>query len=129
MQNSKLTKKIVATATTIIDLLLIILSLGLAAEMVLKLISIAKLIADNSETLLVIDEVLLFFLLFEFIVMVFTYIQESHHIPVNMLIYITITSILRHTIGNPSSALDTLLTAIAILVLVASIVLLKRFNK
>lgn len=126
--HSKIINKVLPLAHGVIDLLLLGLAIILSVEMINKLITIFNLVLNKKGTLPVIDEVLLLFLLFEFIVMIFTYIKEEHHIPVNMLIYITITSILRHTIGEPSSALNTLLISVAILVLSSSIVLLKYFK-
>lgn len=127
--HSKIIDKVLPLAHAVIDLLLLALSIILSVEMVNKLITIGKLVIDREGTLPIIDEVLLLFLLFEFIVMIFTYIKEEHHIPVNMLIYITITSILRHTIGEPTTAMNTLLIALAIFVLCSSIVLLKFFKR
>lgn len=129
LMHSKIINKVLPMAHALIDLLLLALALILSVEMINKLLGIFKLVVEQKGTLAVIDQVLLLFLLFEFIVMIFTYIKEEHHIPVNMLIYITITSILRHTIGEPGTAFDTLLISLAILVLSLSIVLLKYFRK
>lgn len=74
----------------------------------------------------VIHDVLSFFLFFEFFTMILRYLQEDHHLPIRYLIYICITAILRHQIGSPTNALDTLLVSISILVLVCTLVIMQK---
>jgi len=67
---------------------------------------------------IVMQEVVSFFMLFEFIMMVIRYIQEGHHIPIRYLILICITAILRQLMVLHGEALQTLLLSLSILLLV-----------
>jgi protein PsiE len=66
----------------------------------------------------VMQEVISFFMLFEFIMMILRYIQEGHHIPIRYLILICITAILRQVMVIHGEGLQTLLLALSILLLV-----------
>ncbi|WP_086314103.1 protein PsiE [Enterococcus sp. 7F3_DIV0205] len=67
---------------------------------------------------IVMQEVVAFFMLFEFIMMVIRYIQEGHHIPIRYLILICITAILRQLMVLHGDAVQTLLLSVSILSLV-----------
>lgn len=67
---------------------------------------------------IVMQEVVSFFMLFEFIMMVIRYIQEGHHIPIRYLILICITAILRQLMVLHGEATQTLLLSLSILLLV-----------
>ncbi|AIM24755.1 phosphate-starvation-inducible PsiE family protein [Melissococcus plutonius] len=67
---------------------------------------------------MIMQKVTSFFMLFEFMLMILRYIQEGHHIPIRYLIYICITAILRQLMIIHGEAVQTLLLALAILLLV-----------
>ena len=67
---------------------------------------------------IVMQEVVSFFMLFEFIMMVLRYIQEGHHIPIRYLILICITAILRQLMVLHGDGVQTLLLSLSILLLV-----------
>lgn len=66
----------------------------------------------------VMQEVVSFFMLFEFIMMVLRYIQEGHHIPIRYLILICITAILRQLMVLHGDGVQTVLLSLSILLLV-----------
>ncbi len=121
----KLVNRVVDSFLVLLGILLIIVMgkqiLGIGIE-------IFQLSGGNPDQ--VIHDVLSFFLFFEFFTMILRYLQEDHHLPIRYLIYICITAILRHQIGSPTNALDTLLISLSILVLVSTLVLMqKTINK
>lgn len=67
---------------------------------------------------LMMQEVISFFMLFEFIMMILRYIQEGHHIPIRYLILICITAILRQLLVLHDEGIQTLLLSLSILLLV-----------
>ncbi|PZE20250.1 phosphate-starvation-inducible protein PsiE [Paenibacillus xerothermodurans] len=66
------------------------------------------------------ERILIFFLYFEFIVMIVKYFQEGYHFPLRYFLYIGMTAMLRLIIVDHDSPVDTLLYACAILVLIVS---------
>ncbi|MGF2054335.1 phosphate-starvation-inducible PsiE family protein [Vagococcus fluvialis] len=64
------------------------------------------------------DFILAFFMLFEFIVMIIKYIEDTHNIPIKYLVIISITAILRQLLVVHDNGLQTLLLTLSILILV-----------
>ncbi|EMG28212.1 phosphate-starvation-inducible protein PsiE [Listeria fleischmannii 1991] len=69
------------------------------------------------------EEILIFFLYFEFIALIIKYFQTGYHFPLRYFIYIGITAIVRLIIVDHSDALATFVLAGAILLLVAALYL------
>lgn len=74
-----------------------------------------------------IEELITFFLYFEFIALIVKYFKNSFHFPLDFFLYIGITAIVRLLIITHESAFDNLIWSLAILVLVCSLVLVERF--
>ena len=68
---------------------------------------------DNFSVIM--QEIISFFMLFEFIMMILRYIQEGHHIPIRYLILICLTAILRQLMVAHGDGLQTLLLSLSIL--------------
>lgn len=115
-------------ANQVVDIFLIGLILILIVVMGKQIFWIGKeaILSTSNDFELIIHDLLSFFLLFEFFTMILRYLQENHHIPIRYLIYICITALLRHEIGNPTTSMDSLLVAIAILILVITLVIIKK---
>lgn len=64
------------------------------------------------------DFILAFFMLFEFIVMIIKYIEDTHNIPIKYLVIISITAILRQLLVIHDNGLQTLFLTLSILILV-----------
>ncbi|EUJ19026.1 phosphate-starvation-inducible protein PsiE [Listeria aquatica] len=69
------------------------------------------------------EEILIFFLYFEFIALIIKYFQSGYHFPLRYFIYIGITAIVRLIIVDHSDALATLILSGAILLLVLALYL------
>lgn len=105
----------------ILDIVLGALAILILIFMVRQLIDISTYVVKPMTTKnfsIVMQEVVSFFMLFEFIMMVIRYIQEGHHIPIRYLILICITAILRQLMVLHGEALQTLLLCLSILLLV-----------
>ncbi|MEK4423784.1 phosphate-starvation-inducible protein PsiE [Solibacillus sp. FSL K6-1523] len=62
--------------------------------------------------------ILVFFMYFEFITMIVKYFKEDYHFPLRYFMYIGITAMIRLVIVEHDNAMDTLLFALVILVLI-----------
>ncbi|MGX7244171.1 phosphate-starvation-inducible protein PsiE [Enterococcus quebecensis] len=105
----------------VLDLVLGLLAVLILIFMIRQLVDISMFIIQpmTAKNLsLVMQEVVAFFMLFEFIMMIIRYIQEGHHIPIRYLILICITAILRQLMVLHGEAVQTLLLSVAILSLV-----------
>lgn len=105
----------------VLDIVLGVLALLILIFMIRQLIDISTFISKPmtpKNLSIVMQEVVAFFMLFEFIMMVIRYIQEGHHIPIRYLILICITAILRQLMVLHGDAVQTLLLSVSILSLV-----------
>ncbi|WP_066073042.1 phosphate-starvation-inducible protein PsiE [Neobacillus soli] len=97
-------------------LLAIILSILLVKEII---IFADILISDGSHDYkLFFDNILLFFLYFEFISMIVKYFKEEYHFPIRYFLYIGITAMVRLIIVNHDHPIDTLIYSLVILILI-----------
>ena len=76
---------------------------------------------------LVIEELITFFLYFEFIALIIKYFKNNFHFPLDFFLYIGITAIVRLLIIDHESAFDNLIWSVTIFVLVCSLVLVEKF--
>ena len=76
---------------------------------------------------LVIEELITFFLYFEFIALIVKYFKNNFHFPLDFFLYIGITAIVRLLFIDHESAFDYLIWSVAIFVLVCSLVLVIKF--
>lgn len=97
----------------------VVLSVFLMKE-VIQFIQELKLDGNESSYHLI-DSIVVFFLYFEFIVMIIKYFQMNFHFPLRYYIYIGITAIVRLIIIDHDSPLDLLLYACAIFVLISAL--------
>ena len=75
------------------------------------------------------EEIINFFLFFEFLSLVVKYFKNNFHFPLRYFIYIGITAIIRLIIVSHESSIDLFLWSSAILALVISLVLVVRYGK
>ena len=75
----------------------------------------------------IIEELITFFLYFEFIALIIKYFKNNFHFPLDFFLYIGITAIVRLLIIDHESAFDNLIWSVAIFVLVCSLVLVEKF--
>ncbi len=72
------------------------------------------------------DELLVFFLYFEFIALIVKYFQSNFHFPLHYFIYIGITAIIRLIIVDHDDAVHTFWWTLAILALVGALFIVGR---
>lgn len=75
----------------------------------------------------VIEELITFFLYFEFLALIVKYFKNNYHFPLDYFLYIGITAIVRLLIVSHETAIDTFVWALSILVLVISLVLVEKY--
>ena len=116
---------------TIKNIALVGVGIALCIALINTLISLGFITWANiqgySTYYLLIEELITFFLYFEFIALIVKYFKNNFHFPLDFFLYIGITALVRLLIIDHESALDMLLWSISILVLVCCLVLVERF--
>ncbi|MDR2465341.1 MAG: phosphate-starvation-inducible PsiE family protein [Streptococcaceae bacterium] len=115
----------------IIDFFLLVVGLCILFAMGREIIQIVLTLFNGLDQKIMthlISQILTFFLLFEFLIMILRYIEENHHIPLRYLIYISITAVLRQIISSHDDPLNVLFMSISILVLMVTL-LVMRYTK
>lgn len=105
---------------TILNVSLIILGLVLSIRLGKELYSFLKLnmLSDQMDFHTFLQQILVFFLYFEFISMIVKYFRENYHFPLRYFVYIGITAMVRLIIVEHNDAINTLLYSLVILVLI-----------
>ena len=116
---------------TIKNIALVGVGIALCIALINTLISLGFITWANiqgySTYSLLIEELITFFLYFEFIALIVKYFRNNFHFPLDFFLYIGITAIVRLLIIDHESAFDNLIWSVAILVLVCSLVLVEKF--
>lgn len=116
---------------TIKNIALVGVGIALCITLINTLISLVYVTWANiqgySTYSLLIEELITFFLYFEFIALIVKYFKNNFHFPLNFFLYIGITAIVRLLIINHESSFDNLIWSVAIFVLVCSLVLVEKF--
>lgn len=116
---------------TIKNIALVGVGIALCIALINTLISLAYITLANiqgySTYSLLIEELITFFLYFEFIALIIKYFKNNFHFPLDFFLYIGITAIVRLLIIDHESAFDNLIWSVAIFVLVCSLVLVEKF--
>ena len=116
---------------TIKNIALVGVGIALCIALINTLISLGFITWANiqgySTYSLLIEELITFFLYFEFIALIVKYFKNNFHFPLNFFLYIGITAIVRLVIIDHESSYDNLIWSVAIFVLVCSLVLVEKF--
>lgn len=116
---------------TIKNIALVGVGISLCIALINTLISLGYVTWANiqgySTYSLLIEELITFFLYFEFIALIVKYFKNNFHFPLDFFLYIGITAIVRLLIIDHESAFDNLIWSVSILVLVCSLVLVEKF--
>ena len=104
----------------ILNIGLSVLALALCVMLIVEMVEFLKFIINSGkqEYKYFLAKILVFFLYFEFITMIVKYFKEEYHFPLRYFMYIGITAMLRLIIVEHDSALDTLIFAGVILILI-----------
>ncbi|MDN4494071.1 phosphate-starvation-inducible protein PsiE [Ureibacillus aquaedulcis] len=73
---------------------------------------------SSNDYTLILANILLFFLYFEFITMIVKYFKDDYHFPLRYFLYIGITAMVRLIIVEHEHPLDTLIFTLVILILI-----------
>ena len=116
---------------TIKNIALVGVAISLCIDLINTIINLGYVTLANiqgySTYSLVIEELITFFLYFEFIALIVKYFKNNFHFPLDFFLYIGITAIVRLLIIDHESAFDNLIWSVAIFVLVCSLVLVEKF--
>lgn len=123
--------KISRLLLTIKNIALLSVGVALCIALVNSLINLGIItwanIFGESTYYFLIEELITFFLYFEFIALIVKYFKNNFHFPLDFFLYIGITAIVRSVIIAHDTSIDILIWSISILVLVCSLVLVKKF--
>ena len=104
----------------ILNVSLTILALVLSVMLVLELVEFLQMVFSSKKRdyKYFLDNILVFFLYFEFITMIVKYFKEDYHFPLRYFMYIGITAMVRLIIVEHEHPTDTLIFSLVILVLI-----------
>ncbi|MFP7478796.1 phosphate-starvation-inducible protein PsiE [Terribacillus saccharophilus] len=129
----KRTKATIATVLQyVLNIALILLAIAISILLVKELVDIISnslFNEGNTSRLEFLNNILVFFLYFEFIAMIVKYFQEDYHFPIRYFLYIGITALIRLIVVYHESALYTLYYCGAILLLVICYFIMNRANE
>ncbi|SMQ63592.1 protein PsiE [Bacillus sp. OV166] len=103
-----------------LNISLIFLAIILSILLVKELIIFSHILIESGsdDYKLFLDNILIFFLYFEFITMIVKYFKEEYHFPIRYFIYIGITAMVRIIIVDHEQPVNTLLYSLVILILI-----------
>lgn len=104
----------------ILNIGITVLALALCVMLFMEMVDFVKFIlsGEKQDYKYFLSNILVFFLYFEFITMIVKYFKEDYHFPLRYFMYIGITAMLRLIIVEHESAMDTLIFALVILILI-----------
>ena len=104
----------------ILNISLTILALVLSIMLVIELVEFIQMLfsSEKRDYEYFLDNILVFFLYFEFITMIVKYFEEDYHFPLRYFMYIGITAMVRLIIVEHEQPTDTLVFSLVILVLI-----------
>ena len=107
----------------------ILLSFGLLIELKEIVGEGMKFFSNNGSYQHFIEEILVFFLYFEFVALIVKYFKNNYHFPLRYFIYVGITAIVRLIIVEHDDPKSVLVWSAAILLLVISLAIAEKFIK
>lgn len=107
----------------------ILLSFGLLIEAKEIFAEGMKFLASDGSYQNFIEEIVVFFLYFEFVALIVKYFKNNYHFPLRYFIYIGITAIVRLIIVQHNNPYSVLIWSGAILLLVISLAIAEKFIK
>ena len=115
------------------NIALLVVGFSLALALVDEAWEIANIVfqmfTHKAEYIQLIEEIIVFFLYFEFIALIVKYFKNNFHFPLRYFLYIGITAIIRLIIVQHDDAKSVLLWSFAILTLVISLAIAEKFIK
>lgn len=105
----------------ILNFSLIGVGMLLAYALFAEAYSLYELFTEKNEKFQIVEKIVIFFLYFEFLALIVQYFKYNYHFPLRYFLYIGITAMVRLIIVDHSSAINTLLFALAILVMIIAL--------
>lgn len=120
MDLSAVIRKIPVFLQLFLNFCLVILALILSFLLVKEIVVFFEILMTrgSSDYKLFLENILIFFLYFEFITMIVKYFKEDYHFPLRYFIYIGITAMIRLIIVEHDHPTDTLIYSLIILILI-----------
>lgn len=84
---------------------------------------------DGDNYKIIVEEIILFFLYFEFLALIVKYFKNDYHFPLRYFIYIGITAVIRLIIVDHSDPRNVLMWGATILLLSCSLAIVNKFVK
>lgn len=114
-------KKIIPQVLQIVlNVGLTVLAIVLCTLLLIELVEFIQILFSSSKKdyKLILANILIFFIYFEFITMIVKYFKEDYHFPLRYFMYIGITAMIRLIIVEHDHPMDTLIFSLVILVLI-----------
>ncbi len=103
---------------------LILLAIILISFLIKETIVLSKLLFSASDSIsiyLLVDELIIYFLYFEFVALIIKYFQSNYHFPLQYFIYIAITAVIRLIIVEHKNPQLFIIYSVSILILIISL--------
>ncbi|HEM8292652.1 MULTISPECIES: phosphate-starvation-inducible protein PsiE [Providencia] len=103
---------------------LILLAIILISFLVKETIVLSKLLFSASDSIsiyLLVDELIIYFLYFEFVALIIKYFQSNYHFPLQYFIYIAITAVIRLIIVEHKDPQLFIIYSVSILILIIAL--------
>ncbi len=130
---NKYSKEISQIILTIKNLALILVAIALCFVLFSEAVGIVQLaftsLKNEANYTAVVEEIILFFLYFEFLALIVKYFKNDYHFPLRYFIYIGITAVIRLIIVDHSDPKNVLMWGGAILLLSCSLAIVNKFVK
>ncbi|WAA10966.1 phosphate-starvation-inducible protein PsiE [Fervidibacillus albus] len=113
-------KSITVIFQLFLNISLIFLAIILSVLLFKELFVFGKLllVGEQNDYVVFLENILIFFLYFEFITMIVKYFKEEYHFPLRYFIYVGITAMVRLIIVDHHDPYSTLIYAVVILILI-----------
>ncbi|MDK7756310.1 phosphate-starvation-inducible protein PsiE [Providencia rettgeri] len=103
---------------------LILLAIILISFLIKETIVLSKLLFSASDSIsiyLLVDELIIYFLYFEFVALIIKYFQSNYHFPLQYFIYIAITAVIRLIIVEHKNPQLFIIYSVSILILIIAL--------
>ncbi|MEQ4655316.1 phosphate-starvation-inducible protein PsiE [Providencia rettgeri] len=103
---------------------LILLAIILISFLIKETIILSKLLFSASDSIsiyLLVDELIIYFLYFEFVALIIKYFQSNYHFPLQYFIYIAITAVIRLIIVEHNEPQIFIIYSVSILILIIAL--------
>ena len=113
---------------SILNVSLVLLSIVLSYLLSKEIFHFVKLIIYSNESDFhhFLEQILVFFLYFEFISMIVKYFKENYHFPLRYFLYVGITAMIRLIIVNHEDPANTLIYSLVILTLIVGYYIINK---